>query len=56
MQIQGVNVDIPQLSAQFAQSAAGNPESGQRAYREAPVKPIPLGILVFDEVLNTPGL
>jgi hypothetical protein len=56
MQIQGVNVDIPQLSAEFAHAP---PELQSRVTDGVSKVRLNLylrGMMEFDEVLNSPGL
>src|SRR5438309_9420929 len=56
MQIQGVNVDIPQLSAQFAKAPPELQSRVTEGIAKVRLNQYLQGMMVFDEVLNRPGL
>jgi len=56
MQIQGVSVDIPQLSAQFAQAPAELQGRVTEGVAKVRLKQYPQGMMVLDEILNSPGV
>src|SRR6266404_1295092 len=56
MQIQGVNVDIPQLSAQFAKAPPEIQSRVNEGIAKLRLNQYVQGMMVFDEVLNMPGL
>ena len=56
MQIQGVNVDIPQLSAQFAEASPEIQSRVNEGIAKVRLNQYLQGMRVFDEVLNSPGL
>jgi len=56
MQIQGVNADIPQLSAQFANAPPEIQSRVTEGVMHVRMTQYLQGMRVFDEVLNSPGL
>src|SRR5882724_7852739 len=56
MQIQGVNVDIPQLSAQFAKAAPELQSRVNEAVLKVRYNQYLQGMMVLDELLNSPGV
>jgi len=56
MQIQDVNVDIPQLSAQFVNAAPEIQSRVNEGVAKVRLNQYVQGMMVFDEVLNSPGL
>jgi len=56
MQIQGVNVDIPKLSAQFAKAPPELQSRVNEGIAKIRLNQYMQGMVVFDEVLNKPGL
>ena len=56
MQIQGVNVDIPQLSAEFSTAAPELQSRVNKGVTEVRYQRYLEGMKELDEALNTPGL
>ena len=56
MQIQGVNVDIPQLSAQFAKAPPEIQSRVTEGIAKVRLNQYVQGMMVFDELLNNPAL
>jgi len=56
MQIQGVNVDIPQLSAEFVDAAPAVQSRVTAGVSKVRLNRYLEGMKEFDEVLNSPGL
>jgi hypothetical protein len=56
MQMQGVNVDIPQLSAQFAKAPPELQSRVTDGISKVRLNKYVEAMMVFDEVLNSPGL
>ena len=56
MQIQGVNVDIPQLSAQFVKASPEIQSQINAGIAKIRLNQYLQGMMALDEVLNGPGL
>ena len=56
MQIQGVNVDMPKLTALFAKAPPELQSRVTEGISKVRLNKYVEGMMVFDEVLNSPGL
>ena len=56
MQIQGANVDIPKLSAEFAKAPPELRSRVTAGIARVRLNQYEQGMMIFDEVLNKPGL
>jgi hypothetical protein len=56
MQIQGVNVDIPKLSAEFAKAPPDLQSRLNEGIAKVRLNQYLQGMMVFDEVLNNPAV